>query len=169
MDVESLIGQLASGADAVGALMAGYTDEQARARPADGAWSPLEVIAHLLDEELEDFRPRLDVVLHRPTDKWSPIDPEGWVTAREYNGWSPEETLASFGDERALSIAWIRGLAGPDWDATYNAPWGPIRAGDLLAAWAAHDTLHLRQLVELRRVRDEALAKPYSVRYAGDW
>ena len=44
-----------------------------------------------------------------------------------------------------------------------------MKAGDLLASWVAHDNLHTRQLVELRRSRLVELAQPYDVRYAGDW
>ena len=48
-------------------------------------------------------------------------------------------------------------------------PWGKLTAGDLLASWAAHDLLHLRQLNELRYAYLIQVAAPYSVRYAGDW
>ena len=35
--------------------------------------------------------------------------------------------------------------------------------------WVAHDNLHLRQLVELRRLRLENITRPYHLEYAGDW
>jgi len=44
-----------------------------------------------------------------------------------------------------------------------------MKAGDMLASWVAHDGLHIRQLVELRRARTETLANPYFIGYAGDW
>ena len=44
-----------------------------------------------------------------------------------------------------------------------------MRAGDLLASWAAHDTHHQRQIVRLRYHRLEQLAEPYSLAYAGEW
>lgn len=169
MDAADVIARLESGAPAVAALVTGVADGAARLRPGPEDWSILEVVAHLLDEEREDFRPRLDVVLHRPGEAWSPIDPQGWVASRAYNERDPAETLAAFLGEREASLAWLRGLASPDWEARYEAPWGPIRAGDLLAAWAAHDTLHLRQLVELRRFLDEAASIPYDPAYAGAW
>ena len=88
---------------------------------------------------------------------------------RHYNAQDPSQTLESFLREREASLAWLRGLANPDWEATYAAPWGPIRAGDLFAAWVAHDLLHLRQLVELHWAYAEDQAGPYSTRYAGVW
>jgi len=54
--------ELAQGAETIAALVAGVTAEEARRRPAPDAWSLLEVVCHLHDEEREDFRPRLDVV-----------------------------------------------------------------------------------------------------------
>jgi len=39
----------------------------------------------------------------------------------------------------------------------------------MLSAWAAHDNLHTRQLVELRRGRILRITEPYHVEYAGDW
>jgi hypothetical protein len=51
----------------------------------------------------------------------------------------------------------------------YQASFGPISAGDLAASWAAHDLLHIRQLVELRRARLLALTAPHRTEYAGDW
>jgi len=66
-------------------------------------------------------------------------------------------------------LAWLRSLDSPDWEATYEAPWGPITAGDLLASWVAHDLLHMRQLVELHWHYKEEQVEPYSTRYAGEW
>jgi hypothetical protein len=46
---------------------------------------------------------------------------------------------------------------------------GNFRAGDMLAAWVAHDILHLRQLIELKYFLLEDEIRPYSARYAGEW
>jgi hypothetical protein len=44
-----------------------------------------------------------------------------------------------------------------------------MRAGDMLAAWVAHDLLHMRQLVELHRTYTVTQLAPYDTRYAGEW
>jgi hypothetical protein len=123
----------------------------------------------LLDEEREDFRPRLDLILHHPGELWPPIDPGGWVTSRYYNTRDLGETAVALAAERAASVAWLRGLEAPHWAAAQEMPWGTIRAGDLLASWVAHDLLHMRQLVELFYAYAIAQQAPYSVRYAGEW
>jgi DinB family protein len=161
--------ELARGAKTVEGLVAHVSPDEARARPVPGAWSILEVVAHLLDEEREDFRPRLDLVLHRPDETWPAIDPAAWVDDRRYNDRELGSTLSAFLAERERSLAWLAGLEAPDWSREHRASFGPITAGDLAASWAAHDLLHTRQLVELRYHRLRALAAPHDTRYAGDW
>jgi hypothetical protein len=161
--------QMAGNARRIQSLVEGLTAEQARWKPTPDSWSILEVITHLHDEEMEDFRVRLDICLHRPDQPWPPIDPGGWVTARQYNQRDLGESLDGFLRERVKSLAWLRDLSEPDWDATYDAPFGEITAGDLFAAWVAHDLLHIRQLVELHWAYTGLLVEPYSVEYAGAW
>ena len=169
MQFEILYQELARGAEIIPALVSGITQAEARSRPAPESWSIVEVVCHLWDEEREDFRQRLDFILHRPGETWPPIDPQGWVTTRKYNDRDLAETLDNFVAERNQSLAWLRRLSAPNWDAEYVTPFGSIKAGDMLAAWVAHDNLHMRQLVELRRSRVVSIAEPYDVRYAGDW
>lgn len=166
---ERLYDELGRGAEIIRALLAGITQAEAVAKPDPKTWSIVEVVCHLADEERDDFRQRLDLILHRPTNPWLRIDPEGWVTQRKYNERDLTKSLDEFVAERQRSLAWLRGLTVPSWDAAYQAPFGPIKAGDILAAWVAHDNLHTRQLVELQRGRVLTLAEPYGVRYAGDW
>ena len=72
-------------------------------------------------------------------------------------------------DLRNDALAWLDSLENPDWDTTYEAPFGEITAGDMFVSWVTHDLLHLRQLVELQRSYLEEQAKPYQLDYAGDW
>ncbi|MCZ2097960.1 MAG: DinB family protein [Anaerolineae bacterium] len=97
------------------------------------------------------------------------IDPQGWVTARRYNERDLSEMLDRFIAERNQSLEWLRGLASANWDAAYTTPFRTMTAGDMFASWVAHDNLHMRQLVELRRARLVNLTTPYNVEYAGDW
>lgn len=169
MELTTCLTQLAHQAAAIAALTQGFTPEQAHWKPTPEMWSVVEVVNHLYDEEREDFRAHLRAVLAEPTEPWTRIDPQGWVTQCHYNARDLAESLNQWLAERQESLAWLRGLGEVNWDKTIAAPWGPIRAGDLLAAWVAHDVLHLRQLVELRWVIGAQAAEPYSPQYAGDW
>jgi hypothetical protein len=169
LELHQIMDRMRANAAAIAALARDVSDAQARWKPADDAWSLLEVVNHLYDEEREDFRTRVDYVLHRPGQEAPPIHPGAWVIERAYNQRDPRESLDAFLRERAASLEWLRGLQSADWDAEYRAPWGVLRAGDLLAAWLAHDHLHLRQLNELHYAYLAQQAAPYSVAYAGDW
>ena len=169
MNLDHYVTQMATQAETIRQLTVGVSDEQARWKPDPESWSILEVINHLYDEERLDFRVRLDHILHKPGVNPPGINPQGWVTERAYNTRELDPSLDNFLQEREQSLTWLRGLESPDWDATYTAPWGEIRAGDMFAAWVAHDLLHLRQLVELHYAWTRAQVQPYKVGYAGDW
>jgi hypothetical protein len=168
MNTDLLFHQLEAGPDAVRLLVAGMTDEQARLRPDPKVWTVAEVLAHLCDEESEDFRRRLDMTWRSPVQAWPPMDGQGWTVPRKEDRRSVAELLEQFALERGRSLVWLRSLTAPDWQITHEGE-PAVTTGNLLASWAAHDILHLRQLIELRYawLRDEAA--PCSVAYAGDW
>jgi hypothetical protein len=169
MDYSYCLKQLAGDMLRIRLMAQGADDQQARWRPDPDSWSILEVICHLLDEERKDFRVRLDITLNKLGEAWPGIDPAGWVTEYNYNEQVLADSLQAFQEEREASLTWLKRLKDPDWEASYEAPWGMMRAGDLLASWVAHDLLHMRQLVELHRGYMEQQITPYSSRYAGEW
>lgn len=158
---------LAASGAAIIALVAGVTPEQARWKPAPDKWSLLEILCHLCDEERDDFRRRLGLVLEDPGQNWPPIDPVGWARERDYNSRELEEMLVDFRQERAASLEWLRDLESPAWNNEFSHPKiGGIKAGDLLASWVAHDNLHLRQLANVQLACLNDTVSPYSTRYA---
>ena len=169
MELDTILTRMASNGRVIRSLVEDCSDHQARWRPEPGSWSTLEVLNHLLDEEREDFRARIDWVLHHPKDIWFKIDPGSWVLERGYNQRKLDESLAAFMAERQESLAWLKALESPDWDQGIDAPFGRMRSGDFLASWMAHDVLHIRQLVQLRWAYQTTWVDPYDVRYAGDW
>ncbi|MBL9148729.1 MAG: DinB family protein [Phycisphaerae bacterium] len=139
-------------------------------KPAPQHWSVLEICCHLRDEEREDFRPRIASTLEAPTRPWSPLNLEGIAETRRYNEQDVATVLNDFERERAASVAWLRSLGAVDWTVAHPHPKaGPVAAGELLASWAAHDALHLRQVA--RRLYDaaETDGAPYRIVYAGEW
>jgi hypothetical protein len=170
MDLDVMIGRLRANAEVLAALAAGVGEAQARWRPAPDKWSILEVVNHLADEEVEDFRTRVDLTLHRPGSSWPPIDPQGWVGQRRYDERDLAGSLDRFLSARRDSLAWLGGLEDPDWTLAYEHPKaGPITAGDLLTSWVAHDHIHIRQLNRLHREHLVAELSGHSPDYAGEW
>jgi len=171
MNAATIIDRLDRFPGALRGAVACVTEAQARFRPPSGAWSILEVVNHLVDEERDDFRARLRQTLEQPQPAWPPIDPEGWARQRRYNERALAESVAVFVQERRTSVEWLRSLPSTtDWSRAYQHPrFGPIHAGDLLAAWAAHDALHLRQIAKRLYELAGCDGEPFSARYAGEW
>jgi hypothetical protein len=138
-----------------------------RARPAPDEWAPVEIVCHLRDEEAEDFGARIRVILEGGT-RFAAIDPEGWATARRYHDADPATALAAFRERRAASLAVLASAAPERLAESGESPSGLRLSGlDVLAAWVAHDGLHLRQLAgTLTREWADRWA-PLQVDYAG--
>jgi len=144
-----LVGRLEKMGEMFPALVEGLSEEEVRWKPSPEEWSILEVCCHLLDEEREEFRPRLERTLRNPEEPWPPLDLRDVAQRRGYNQREPGAVLEEFSNLRRASIAWLRGLISPDWSRSHQAPGiGTLRAGDLIAAWAAHDACHLRQIAK---------------------
>lgn len=138
-------------------------------RPRSGAWTLLEIVCHLYDEEREDFRTRVKNTLETPQIQPPAIDPPGWVKSRKYAAQSYDEKLATFMAERKKSIRWLKSLENPKWKNIYQHKYeGPMTACDLLANWLAHDYHHIRQI---NRNCYEYLRHAGKTRltYAGNW
>ena len=168
MNHQQIINQLRDNREVFKNLFQNVSEDQARWKPDKDRWSILEVINHLYDEEREDFRMRLELVLSDPGRPWPPIDPEGWVVQRGYNGRNLKESLQNFLAEREASLRWLNNLNSADWQAIHHHPrMGPMSAELLLANWLAHDLFHIRQVADLNFAYLAELVNPISLNYSG--
>lgn len=168
MQTEPIFKQMLQNVTTVRSLTAGISCEQASWKPSSSSWSLVEVINHLADEEVEDFRTRLDLTLHDPTRDWPAIAPEQWVQERGYNTRDLQDSLERFCRAREESVAWLEALNEPDWESTTRIPgYEPKIAGTMLLCWLAHDWLHLRQLSRLHYEYLFFSSSPHDLSYAG--
>jgi hypothetical protein len=148
-------------------LLGGLDPPSWRARPAPAEWSPLEIVCHLRDEEVEDFGARLRVVVEG-RERFAPIDPERWVEERRYRETDPRQALAALRERRAASLAFLETIGPQRLVAAVEHPrGGPLSGLDLLVAWVAHDRLHLAQLAGTLARLWAARWSPLRADYAG--
>lgn len=169
MEYKALYLELVNSTEMIRALIKDIGQEQAQAKPDAKSWSILEVLCHLHDEEREDFREHLDFILHRQNEEWHVIDPQAWIMERKYNEQNLIEMQEKFFAERKQSLEWLNTVSHVDWSITYTSEYGSVSASEMLSCWIAHDNLHIRQLVELRRKHIEHITNPDDLQYAGDW
>lgn len=170
MNFNRLVDQLERFGRILPTLVDGIDTNDLRWKPEDGAWSILEVICHLGDEEVDDFRTRLRLTLESPDKDWPSIDPPKWAIERRYNECNPTESVARFVRERESSIRWLRSIKNFNAESTHTHPkFGSMKAGELLTAWVAHDALHLRQIAKRMHQLASVHGAPYGSGYAGDW
>src|SRR5258705_841854 len=115
MKLEYFIDRFSRNREVFAGLVRGLSLEQARWKPSPDKWSILEVVNHLYDEEREDFRQRVKLVLADPMQPWPPIDSRACVTSRGYNDREVDISLNNFLSERAESLSWLRSLSEPNW------------------------------------------------------
>lgn len=145
----------------------GASLELMRDREADTKWSPLEILAHLRDEEVLDFRARAKCAIDGGELELN-VDPETWVTEKRYNEMDPGAVYLDWAAERAASVRWLETLTPSDLEASVEYPdFGTIRAGDFIAAWRMHDLLHLKQLAHAMAVLTARRLSEWKVGYAG--
>jgi len=142
-------------------------NQQAKWKPSESEWSILEVICHLYDEEREDFRARLAMLLSNPEQEWQPIAPEAWVKQRDYASQNHLEKIQLFLQERQNSIVWLGALTEPNWFNSKQHPeMGEMSAETMLFAWLAHDIRHIQQLSRLHYAYFQAHSHK-GISYAG--
>jgi hypothetical protein len=113
-------------------------------RPAAGAWSPREVLAHLLNAETVAMGPRVKRAVAENNVRFesstTPPPPPG----------DPREMSNAWADARAANLAWLRQVQ-PEQRAhvVHHPRFGEITVDTYVAEWAYHDLDHLRQILSV--------------------
>jgi hypothetical protein len=169
MNNEGLFTELERNAEVIRSLLSGVNEREYLWRPAPDKWNLLDVICHLYDEEIEDFRARAASILADPSKELVKIAPYNWPTEREYQKEQFEERITAFVAARTASVAWLRALDDPKWLNAFQHPKvGPVTAQLILENWVAHDYLHIRQILKIKYdYLGSGTNNPLD--YAGDW
>lgn len=139
---------LARTPDVLRAQLAGLPADWTAAADGPDAWSPFDVVGHLIDGEETDWMPRARTILTHGRAK--PFEPFDRLRHRDRNRGRPlEALLEEFARLRAANLAALRDLA-PDAERLAlegeHPELGRVTLGQLLATWVAHDLTHLAQI-----------------------
>lgn len=132
------------------ALLHGKSPAWLNARLTANAFSPTDVLGHLVYGELTDWIPRVQFILkHRDTRPFEPFDRFGFrdLTA----GRSIDDLLAQFTTLRRQGLETLQSLnlSPADLDLPGRHPeFGAVTLGHHLAAWVVHDLGHISQIVK---------------------
>jgi DinB superfamily len=169
-DLAALIDQLERFAAVLPPVARCAGEDGARWKPDEEHWSILEIVNHMADEEIEDFRTRAFSTLRDPSEPWPVNDPERTVRERDHQHKDLEASIERFVEARQESIRMLRELSEPAWSNAHEHPKiGSLRAGDVFASWVAHDALHLRQIGKRLYQLTCRHSEPFSADYAGAW
>jgi len=169
MEYEYIFSKLENNKKVFSELLGNVSKEERLWKQSSEKWCLIEIICHLHDEEIEDFRTRVKYTLETPAIAPPPIDPQGWVKKRNYISLDYDLMLQKFLEERDRSVEWLRSLSHPEWNNSFEHPeLGPRKASMYLANWLAHDYLHFRQITKLKYDYLQSIADE-NLDYAGNW
>jgi len=133
------------------ALLAPLPDRLLRATEGPGTWSPIDVLAHLAWGEVDDWLPRVRIILEHGADRpFTPFDREAGFA--KYRGWSAGALLDEFARLRAESLASFDALGiepGRLRLEGRHPELGRVTLEQLLATWVTHDLAHLAQIARV--------------------
>jgi hypothetical protein len=132
----------------LGDLLAGLPAGWLAGNEGPDTWSPIEIVAHLLGAEREDWMVRARMIVAQgPDRRFRPFDRVGPI--QRARGQPLEALIAQFSDLRQRNLTELTGwhLAPEQLGLTGEHPeFGTVTLAQLLATWAVHDLSHLAQI-----------------------
>jgi FMN phosphatase YigB (HAD superfamily) len=128
-------------------MLSSLDDESWTGCPRSGEWSPVEIVCHLRDVELEVNQPRIQAVLDQQNPFVHAADPDAWAAERAYASQPPLPALQAFVDARKETISRLEAIDSGEWlRPARHALFGPTTLREIAAIIADHDLRHLTQL-----------------------
>ncbi len=139
-----LIISLASAPDRILREIAEIGEDTACRRPSPNEWCVIEVVVHLGDVE-HRYRARLKRIASEDNLQVPAIWPRSMPEPLP----ALSEALASFGDERAETVAFLSALASKAWERpAQHATLGATTICKQVQGLIAHDENHLNQIMQ---------------------
>jgi hypothetical protein len=144
-------------------LLGSLPESMWQVRESAEGWSPFNVLMHLSHGEVDDWMPRVRILLSEGTSRaFDPFDPEGGRV--RFSHYDPKALLAEFVRLRSDSLRQLESHQFQPADLLregMHPELGKVTLGELLACWATHDLSHTHQITRI-------LTRHYG-RSAGPW
>ena len=131
----------------LGELLRGLPDAWLDGRDTPDGWQPRDVVGHLITGELDDWIPRVRMILvhgtTRPFDKF-----DRFAMLERDKGVGMDGLIERFAELRSQSLRTLDELVSDDdLDRVGSHPsLGQVTMRNLLATWAVHDLDHISQV-----------------------
>lgn len=150
MHVSEIVRTLTQTPAAFRALLAGAPADALSFREAPDAWTAHEVLCHVTDGEVTDWRPRTAAIVGNGDKRFTPFDREGGH--RKYGQWPTARVLEEFDRLRRDNLGYLSELNLDDEALTrtgIHPEFGAVTLGQLLATWMVHDLAHVSQIARI--------------------
>lgn len=147
MDPTTISGRLASAPSVFRALVAAAPPAAMSFREAADAWTAHEVLCHVADGEVTDWRPRVAAIVGGGERRFAPFDRLGGH--RRYGTWPTAAVLDEFDRLRRDNLSFLAQLTLDDQSLArtgIHPEFGEVTLGQLLACWMVHDLAHIAQI-----------------------
>ena len=133
-----------------------------------GGWTPRDVVGHMISAELDDWIPRIEIILGDGTRQ--PFEPfDRFAHVQRDRDIPLANLLQRFSELRAASLARLGDLVTNDADLDrvgLHPVLGEVTLRQLVATWAVHDLDHLAQIHAALAGSQDAAVGPWK-RYLG--
>jgi hypothetical protein len=154
MSRSTLIDRYVAGPKLVREAVAGMSREQLVARPVEGKWSTLEVVAHLADFEVVGVD-RLTAPLAEREPTLPGRDEQAYAARLAYHERDLEEQLRLIEACRTHTARILRTLSADDWQRVgIHTEAGPMTVEQLLERFVRHIEHHVPFIHEKRKAMD---------------
>ena len=137
---------MARTAAALEGIVRGHPTTLLHTRPAEGKWSPTEVIGHLVDGEWV-YGYRVRFILCEDSPVIMGMDQNLWVTGMRHNDQDPAGLLEQFRSLREFNLSVWKRMSPADLQrAGRHSERGTESLGVLLKLFGGHDLAHLDQI-----------------------
>ncbi|HLZ29482.1 MAG TPA: DinB family protein [Chloroflexota bacterium] len=145
LNFERAIDILAGTPPVLAAIVSNLPRSATDQRPSERAWSPREVLAHLLHAETVAMGPRVLRASQENNLRFENLAGQAPAPPGE-----PRQMSNDWADARSANLVWLRKLT-PEQRAhvVHHQRFGEITVETYVAEWAYHDLDHLRQILSV--------------------